>query len=656
MFANSIIRELIRGSIMKKRFLGLILALCLVIPTFVGCSLYTKNTEKINSAVAIRVGDEVITREELQNTYTTYYNYGYSYVYPNADDLMDYVVRTLVSQKVALITAKKTVKITEEDFDKIIETIKESLLDAIDSREKTIYENKGEELPERLCDGKDCTIESHEHKEEEKSEPYKPYESVIVKEITDLGVAIPDSAKTQKIAELIAELTKECQDSVEKYGNNYRLSALNEYIAELVQVDAINGKKTEKHAAFKAQVEQMVNYYEEQRYVEKLQEYVESKIKIEDSEVLDKYQELLNIEMQTYAGDSFATAFEKSDNKNMFLYYGYATTEEDKDAVNEEDKIKDIGNKNGYLHVQHLLIQFSDEVKAELSKLPGYGKSEKELRFHLGQQWLDTSIAGNENNTKENAPEYCWFPETDEDKNTAATFMSYKEWTAYINLRDTYISGLKTTYKDPETGKTAVYEDGEHKGESIYVTLNDVIEEINATFAECDTDIEKAQAFRKLMFKYGSDEGMFKVDTTTEVMGYVLPADQTKFSNDIGNNASGFVGEFVVGAYKLAKAGGLVSDEVVSDYGVHIMLNLGETKSGAVVELNREDAAAEAATITAMKDTYLSKSYGQSVYEYVYSKILTEKKSSAYTDFINEKKADIDIEYILTTYKKVFNA
>ena len=487
---------------MKKRILACLLILLVFIPSLVGCSLYNKDTNKINSAVAIKVGDEVITREDLQNAYTSYYNYGYGSIY-NQSELMDFVVKSLVAQKVAIITAKQIINITQDDFDDILSSVLDALTSAINEREIAIFDKLKEEIPERLQDTS-----------EETSQPYKPYESVIVTPITDLGVAITSEQRNNKIAEFISSFVQECKQF------STRLNAYNDYIAELVQVDLISGKHTDKDEAFKNKINSMIEYYEDQKYIDKLQEYVESQISISDDEILTKFNQLINIEKQTYAGNTFADSYEKSDSSSTFLYYGYINENEDGEPV-----------ENGYINIQHILIQFSDEVKAELSKLIGYGISEKEYRFHLGQQW----IAAGGDNTKENAPLYCWFPETDEELNETVNYLSLEEWESYVSLRDSFISSLTTTYLDPETGEKVVDEFGNEKTK----TLSEVLDEISNLINDAQkTDAQKAQEFRKLMFIYGSDDGMFNVGKTTEVLGYSLPADMSKFSDDIGNTGN----------------------------------------------------------------------------------------------------------------------
>ena len=617
---------------MRNKFLSILVCLLLVAPIFVGCSLYKKDDSKTASNVAIRVGDEVITREEIQNAYTTYYNYGYGYMY-DQDQLMDMVIKSLVNQKLGLIVAKKIIVITEENFDEIIEKIEESLKGEIDERERAIYEKAGEIVPERICDDTNCDEPSHNHEEEETSSPYNPYESVVLTPTPENEIEITEQLKLSKISDFIAEFKTECK----QYAS--RFTALNQYIAELVQVEEVKGNKVYKEQAFQNKIDEMVEYYMDQKYVEKLQEYVESRIEISDQEILEKFTELVNKEKQTYAGNTFADAYEDSQSKNMFLFYGYENIDEDGEFA-----------ENGYIRVQHLLIQYSDLVKADLAKLPGYGISEKEYRYHLGQQWLDTSTP-EEPHTIENAKDYMWFPETDEDKNEVATFISQDEWLSYINIRNSYLNSLTTTYLDPETGKKVV----DKAGVELTKTLEEVLQEINevanwvAQNGESQAQLmaRKAQEFRKLMYIYGSDEGMFQVGYTTEILGYSLPADQTKLSSEIGNNASGFVGEFVVAAYDLYNSSKLISDSaVLTDHGAHILLNLGKTNAGVVCENN----------IESMKDTLLSLSYGETVYDYVYSIILEEKTNSAYSDYLIEMKKELnnEIEYILSSYEEIF--
>lgn len=607
---------------MKKRILGLVLCLFMASTCFVGCSLYKKDTSKGSKTVAIRVGDDVITREEVQSAYTTYYNYGYGYSY-SQNDLFDMVVRNLVNQKLALQYAKKNINISEEDFEDILKSVKEALDDAIDSREKDIIERNGDEIPERLCtDGTNCTNKNHNHETEEKTTPFKPYESVIPTPIEYTDPAVSDEKR--------AQMTKDWLDALvaEYAAIATRKQAFNEYRAELVQVSIINGKQKGRDQAFNEKLDELVKSYEESKLVEKLQKQVESKIEISDDEVLAKFNELVNIEKQTYAGDTFKDAFEKSDSKSTFLYYGY------KNGENEN---------NGYIFVQHILISFSDEVKAELSKLPLYSMSEREHRFHLGEKWLK------DGNAKEDAPEYYFFPETEDELKETAGYHTYEEWENFIEIRNQYVDGLTTNIVDPETGKTEFEEDGVTKKT---ITLAEIKEKLTALESDTTkTDAEKAQEFRKMMFMYGSDPGMFNVGYTTEVMGYVLPADQTKLSSDIKNNSSGFVGEFVAGAYDLynaAKAAGknfaIATEPSIASFGAHFLMFVGETKEGAICEAN----------IEAMKNTLISASYGQSVYEYVYSKLLDEKKKTAYSDFLETKKADIEIEYKLDTYDKIF--
>ena len=261
--------------------------------------------------------------------------------------MTDFVLASLVNNKVALQEAKKLVVITEDNFDEIVSEIKTLILGEIDDREADIIKDNGDSLPERLCDGKNCTDETHNHVKEEELTPYEAYESVVPVPTVN-GEAVSDGAKAQKIEALIAEIKADCV-AIET-----RLTAFNEYLSELVQAEVLDGKTSNKEIAFKNKINDIVDNYVEQKYVSNLQEYINSRINIEPDEVVEKYKDLLREEQQKYADDSFVKTYEGATDKT-YLYY-------------------DTDNK--YFHVQHILLQFDKDDVDTLKALAGYGVGE----------------------------------------------------------------------------------------------------------------------------------------------------------------------------------------------------------------------------------------------------------------------------------------
>ena len=558
---------------MKNRIIGLILCVCLCATLLTGCSLYRKNTDAKNNAIAVKVGDEIITREDVQTMYTSLY-YGsnaiYRYLYTE-EELTQLVVNSLVNNKVALQEAKKLVTVTEDDFDEIVADIKSVILDEIDERESEYIKANGDNIPERLCDGKDCTDPTHHHEEDTSVDPLDVYESVIVTPSV-VGEQITEDKKAEKVENLIAEIKADCA------AFETRQNVFNEYLAELVQAEVIDGKVSGKETALKNKIDELVDYNYDQKFVLNLEEYINSRIEITDDEVVAKFEELLRAEQEKYADGSFVKTFEGATD-GTYLYMGYPSTNE------------------GYFHVEHILLQFTKEDLAILKTLTGYGVGEDGV--------------------------------------------SADEWVAYVAARNSFVNNIIASYKTID-GKTAT--DG--SGSELKITAADLVVSVNEIIDDTTlTDEQKAIEFRKLMYMYGQDPGM----KTKNIFGYTFTANRDDLK-DSSVDSKNFVDEFIDKAYELygsisASGDVAISDNyIVTDNGIHILMAYGKTKRGAICDANA----------IAMKNTMISSAYGQSVYEYVYAKLLEEKKKSVYGDFIDAAKENYKIEYKLTTYKELF--
>lgn len=570
---------------MKKRLVALVVSFCLLISVFSGCTLMRVNEKRRAEAVVARVGSEIITRAEVASLFYTYYtSYGYSYYYTE-DQVLEIVINNLINQKLILSAAKKVVIINNADKNEIWQKVREAIDSQLNTREKALREKLGIEIPDRLKD-----------EEKEEITPYAEYESIIL---------VPKTFEEDNTTEVVS--------GFEVPTDVYRLKAFNEYVAELVQGAKINGDNSNKEVIFEKKVQEIYKYYEEQAYIEKYQAYIETRIEITDTEVLEKFQTMINIAKQTYITKDFAEVAKDTSNEDFILYYAYENTTDD-DTGDPID--------NGYIRVQHLLLQFSDEVKVALSKLAGHSITEQEFRYHNGK----------------------WTPETDEEKNTAAKYLSTEEWDTYVAAREEYLSSLSTTYLDPTTGGKVKDEDGNE----LTITLAEVEAAINLAMQTISDNSEisvedkpafQAQEFKRLMFIYGSDPGMFKTGSISDTIGYTLPANSKEKTS--------YVGEFSNAVFELMedKGVGAISDAITSDHGVHFIMILGKTEPGAVVEVD----------IAAMKETLVSLSSKQSIYEYVYGKLLAEKKSDHFSNHITTFKSENAklVKQIMKSYKEI---
>ena len=570
---------------------------------FAGCSLYRENSNAKKAAVAIKVGDEVVTREDVQNFYNSLY-YGsnaiYRYIYTE-EELTDLVVNTLVNNKIALQEAKKKVVITSEDFDEITNSIKESILGTIDERERAIFEKKGESIPERICNDDDCKDETHHH--EKTADPFVEFESSKV-EPSVVGEPVTNAEKKEKTAALIVEIKSNCAEF------ETRKTAFSEYLAELVQSEVLAGKTTNATRAFENKINELIESYEEQKYIENLEEYINSRIEITDDEVIEKYKEIIKEQKQKYTDGSFAKTYESATN-DTYLYMDYSN--------------------GGYFHVQHILLQFDDADLLELKALTGFGVGLDEYRYLKGLEWL----AEDGSHTKENAPAICYFPADDED---VSAFRSLDDWKSYLSIRAGYVGNISSEFKNLD-GTIAKNE----QGEKLKISAAELVEKVEAITNDTElSDLEKAQEFRKLRYQYGTDPG----NETNDIFGYVFTTDIAKL-DDSSLSAKGFVGEFVEEAYRLygeLGSSAIASSYVITDNGIHILMAYDKTKNGEICEPTKTD----------MENTIISLVYGQDVYDYVYALLLKEKEEKAFNEYVDSVRDGYNIEYKLTKYKEIF--
>jgi len=113
------------------------------------------------------------------------------------------------------------------------------------------------------------------------------------------------------------------------------------------------------------------------------------------------------------------------------------------------------------------------------------------------------------------------------------------------------------------------HRDGENYGDAL--SVDEIIADIRKTIAET-SDMEKDKAFTKLMYKYSTDTGGF-----SQKYGY---KEKVSFAE---GEKSDYMVEFAEAAKELYKQGELyaLSDIVVTDYGVHILM-LTRTTDNAV--------------------------------------------------------------------------
>ena len=95
----------------KTKILAIVLCVCMCLSVLTGCSLVVKNTKKDNAKVALKVGNTVITKEELIEDYNRFYQQNSSYfMYYDTDKIMQIFYESVVANKIVLIEAQKLIE------------------------------------------------------------------------------------------------------------------------------------------------------------------------------------------------------------------------------------------------------------------------------------------------------------------------------------------------------------------------------------------------------------------------------------------------------------------------------------------------------------------------------------------------------------------
>lgn len=567
---------------MKKRIVSILLSLCMMIAvavSFSGCNLVHKDSKSYYDDVVAYVGDEKITRSEVLNMFNYYYytqNLYYSYT---AEQTYELTLEALIKNKVVLGEAKKQITLTIAQKNKIWQSVFDSVNSTIDGYEDEIRKLYG--------------VEEREKDDDKEEKPkFEEYER------TELGKT-EDEVEETELKDKFTIPTEE--------GNKYRALAYKRYV-NVLRESANTGSRKQVTAdeAFQNELNRLYKYYEDQKYIELYWLKQEGDYTITDSAILERYNRIVNGQIQDFAVDgNYATAIKKLSENNSYLALSNNLI---------------LYHANGeYFTVQHLLLPFTTDASATLSSDPGYVTSKKaELE-------------------KEDAKEE-----------------SYIE--AFLALRRAFADDttkLDLDYINPTTGEKNKDDDGNEVKKTLDDVKNavsDMLAEYRAVWADSSkTDAEKeaagrvlAQKFYKLKFSYSKDSKVTDLSLLMNIMGYAVPKDTETDSGlypEFTEIANQLFAQFenpdaVNGKYNI-----LTTDSVS---GLHFIMINKVYNAGEVAESN----------IESLKNTYLSMVTNQTVYDYVYdilaseatTTLRNEKIQALYSQYKSSKKIKVLIE------------
>ncbi len=367
--------------------------------SLVGCSIVKTDETKQNQAEVMKVGDSVLTKADVINSFYTYYQNNSSYFsYYDEEAIMESfyswsVVKEIVNQKAKeALYNKETnpngfIVFDEDDAKDVKEALFKYVYSQVSSYEKAEY---GEDL-----DNLDYPVWLREEEEEEEVKEFKPYESSLpedddikthVKNDRDYKLTDDEikALKTEIEQYLFEYVSIEAEDDDEEdvrvaiTGEELEIRKVgySKYIQGLVSNAKANGKDTNETTVFLEELVRVYNAYYDSQVSSLFQAYWSQnyllnknavdidgdgnidfeKEMLSDKRIVKAYLEKYFTDMQLYqVEDSYIAALTGENGASLVLY--------------------NYKGKEYFFTVQHILVKYDDYMTSEVKKIPGYNSS-----------------------------------------------------------------------------------------------------------------------------------------------------------------------------------------------------------------------------------------------------------------------------------------
>ncbi len=487
-----------------KKVFTLVCSLFMSVALLVGCNLVTVNNAKYYNQVVITVGDDVkYTKKDLIDAF---YNYTYQYVTAgnmDTEKAVKQAATTLVERGLLVDAIKsqyfgtdKPLQLTDADRDQIRKSAFDSMQSQIDELEKTIREER------------DITIEENTSEAEETTESlrdaYKPYTPSV---ILDGNVAKYNTLKDSNeggdnLLQVPAHFEQKITDA------DVSREAMTRYISTLQNTAKMQGKSTDEKQVVLDEENRLIKLYTDAKYLEKFQEYYAKSDKFDELDqlkdpytVLQYYTTEYGRQKELYDGNSAKYYADMKSDSSKVIYHP-----------------AELGDK--YMHVSHILIQFSDEQKSEIAKL---------------------------------------------DKRKATTNMS----------DETYNTEL---HKIADRTVVTYEEDGKQYTANVFTVYNRVRNYVD----QSNDPVTRAQLFNDMIYKYNDDPGIMnkEFDYVVDLDDDIYGKDSSgKYQNIMVRSFTEAARALYDTNDTLNHGAGSMSELVLSEHGYHIILNTGAVRS-----------------------------------------------------------------------------
>ncbi|MBE5734998.1 MAG: hypothetical protein E7361_00900 [Clostridiales bacterium] len=569
-----------------KKFMSIILfglLLMLSVFTFSACNLVVRDkTDYYNQIIATyKYNDKTleVSMSDLNNTFRTYgYNRYASGYYASLEDCLNdslkyYMQTTLVFNDIASELQNAYNNDTDKYYHNAIVNV--DFVDLENYRWSKTLENiysstnpNALEIRYNAFNSMQSAIDKYAEeilKEDDKlGEVEQPSKEPIRAEKEEYTSKLVINEETKEISKRVEDLELFNKDNVATHfvlANNYdeetTAKAFNKYIKLLQQNAKAENRSIEVEDVLRHEEANYIRDAYQAKLLEIHQYYYESTLTITTDNVVDYYKNKYNAQYLNfnYNLDAYRTAMDKYNSEYVFYH---------------------ANSDNEYILVSHILINFTEEQKAEI----------KQLQTKLEE---DKKAVGLDN------------------------VELIEKLDAQYNL-DLYsvIYNTKSTYEEDGQEKEAYISD-------IIARINDYVNgnKITGSIADEDKIIrQKAKNFEDMMYIYNDDPGIMNAD-----FYYAVNVNEGVEDN--------WEAEFTKGALELYSdynRGDVLLRPAVSSYGIHIMFYSDMAKN--FINHNSIDSI----TYQTLLNETVNTASDKTIFEYLYDKV---EDDNYYTNYFN---------------------
>lgn len=582
-----------------RKILTTFCALILCVLCFTGCSWLQIDKQKYYNEIVVSIGNskeniKEFTKKDLIEAFSNYgYQYYQSYGY-SLEESINQTIESMVDRELLMnvvtetIDNNETYKFSNQEKLEIKKEVFDYMLDSLGTYETKVKTEWG----------KDVEIQNTDEKT-----PLRTAET----EYTPTTVYDIETGTVSRVEEE-EELVEVPSDMPEHFSKEYAkattldVQVFNEawtrYIKALQDSAKSEGRSTVEKDVLLYEENRLIDLMTNNKYLEKYEDLFFDKTAVDVQAVLDYYREQYKSQRESFRNDASQYQSAMSSASSEYVYYHL----DDCDSAS-------VGNK--YANVKHILINFSDQQKAEITTLNTlYGIS---------------STNSDENEKKKENKNYQRELKRIVSSTTSTFEMSesmYKQYGSSYNFRK--VAGEDNTY--------------EAYASDIYNFVKDYADGVNF--------YEKCKNFNELVYIFNDDSGYMNSE-----FDYVVNIDT--------NIDDAMVKPFANGIRALDKSNGGEGagsmDMIISEYGYHIIFHAGRAEN--IVDASNIDNISDENLLYILCTTMTTPESNKSIFNYIYDKLnLDENLYNNMTSAVvqNERNSLKVKNYVITYYENKY--